>query len=345
MRYFKKIIEWFINLNTFIKLMFYRQDKVLLLLSPQYVNYGDHAIAYSSLQRLKEIYPDKHVFEITFSFYEYWSHFLKLHVSNQDILIISGGGFLGDIWPVFQKYTEEIISSYPDNHIVIFPQTIYFKEMVNANASREVFLSHQKLHICLREHNSYKFVTESWLPEKKDSTLLVPDMVLGLSIPKPNKQNTDVLLCLRTDKEKIISTSAVNTINNYLINNNLTVSKTSMAKEHVEFPTFMRHLFLFKKFKEYSNAKVVITDRLHGMIFAIVTSTPCLAFDNVSHKVSGVYNWLEGVDYVEFADDERLESQLNYLLHHTDSNYDLSYFSKHSTSLRNLLESLAERSS
>lgn len=50
-------------------------------------------------------------------------------------------------------------------------------------------------------------------------------------------------------------------------------------------------------------AQLVITDRLHAMIFAAITETPCIAMDNKSKKVKGVYEWIRDLPYVQYADD------------------------------------------
>ena len=34
-----------------------------------------------------------------------------------------------------------------------------------------------------------------------------------------------------------------------------------------------------------SKAELLITDRLHAMIMAVITGTPCIAFDNLSKKL------------------------------------------------------------
>lgn len=60
------------------------------------------------------------------------------------------------------------------------------------------------------------------------------------------------------------------------------------------------------KLEEFSNAKLVITDRLHGMVFSALAGTPCIAIDNVSKKVSGVYNWISYLDYIKVVESEDL---------------------------------------
>ena len=48
------------------------------------------------------------------------------------------------------------------------------------------------------------------------------------------------------------------------------------------------------KINEFADVQLVITDRLHSMIFSIIGGTKCIAFDNKTKKVSGVYDeWLK----------------------------------------------------
>lgn len=50
---------------------------------------------------------------------------------------------------------------------------------------------------------------------------------------------------------------------------------------------------VLQRLKVFSGYDFVVTDRLHGMIFSYICGTPCIVFDNKTHKVSGVYNtWL-----------------------------------------------------
>ena len=42
------------------------------------------------------------------------------------------------------------------------------------------------------------------------------------------------------------------------------------------------------------------------MLFAAVTGTPCIALDNVSKKVSGAYEWIQYLDYIQFKDEKEI---------------------------------------
>ncbi|MDN6852548.1 MAG: polysaccharide pyruvyl transferase family protein, partial [Tetragenococcus koreensis] len=61
-----------------------------------------------------------------------------------------------------------------------------------------------------------------------------------------------------------------------------------------------RDWLLTLKLDQIKASEVVVTDRLHGMIFSAITQTPCLVFDNNYGKASAFYyNWLEDLDYIQ----------------------------------------------
>lgn len=43
------------------------------------------------------------------------------------VILLHGGGNFGDIYGSSQKFRKDVIELYPDNKIIILPQTIYFK--------------------------------------------------------------------------------------------------------------------------------------------------------------------------------------------------------------------------
>ena len=56
----------------------------------------------------------------------------------------------------------------------------------------------------------------------------------------------------------------------------------------------MRGKVLDNLIKSYSEYRIIITDRLHGMILCYITNTPCLIFKNTNHKISGSFKkWLK----------------------------------------------------
>ena len=120
----------------------------------------------------------------------------------------------------------------------------------------------------------------------------------------------NVLLCFREDKEQSISEQVKRTI---------IVTVKQCGKEYLETTTVekyaispnQRETFVYKKLQEFRNSELVITDRLHAMLFAAITGTPCIAFDNCSKKVSGVYEWIYQLKYIKIVN---RESDIHLLL-------------------------------
>jgi pyruvyl transferase EpsI len=63
-----------------------------------------------------------------------------------------------------------------------------------------------------------------------------------------------------------------------------------------------RNICVREKMQEFCDSKLVITDRLHGMIFATITGTPCIVFGNNHHKVRESYEWIKYLPYIEFVE-------------------------------------------
>lgn len=111
-------------------------------------------------------------------------------------------------------------------------------------------------------------------------------------------------MCLRRDHERSLTTQETSLVQDILRNNfpqeplkvTDTVLDTYISKED-------RNYQLDKKLDEFKSAKLVITDRLHGMVFAAITGTPCIAMSNANKKVKGVYHWLKEVPYITYIDD------------------------------------------
>ena len=139
-----------------------------------------------------------------------------------------------------------------------------------------------------------------------------PDIVLSANkeaFSIKTKAKDIVLLCMRSDKEKILSESYVSNIEIYLQKIGQNYKFIDMYSEY-DINKKNRLEYTRKKLEEFAGSKLVITDRLHAMIFSAITETPCIVFDNVSKKISGTYEWIKYLDYIKYVDDM---SNLTYL--------------------------------
>ena len=307
--------------------------RVVLIGSPLHGNLGDHAIAIAERQFFRK--NKLPCAEISGALYRRIPRIIKKCVKPSDIICVTGGGFLGSLWKIEDDMVNDILSAFPKNKIVIFPQTVFFDENEKdavLNFAR-TYSRADNLYLCCREKNSFDFATRL-LEGTNCKVLLFPDMVLYLSTQKtkPGKQPGFVYLCLRDDKEAVVPSGAQNYFGNML-------SEAGYACKNIT--TNAPRLILFSQRKRevrkilrtLKSARLVITDRLHGMILSAISGTPCIALDNLSGKVRGVYDlWLKDrLPYVRFvkSSDEITSDIVREMAAMGHQNYNPDIFSEH----------------
>lgn len=288
--------------------------RIFLMNTPIHGNLGDHAITLASKESLKDYFTDTEIVEVSSLQWDYFYEQIGSSVTPKDVIFIVGGGFMGDLWPNEAMRVKRIISSFPDNQIVFLPQTFYYsdkdddsmleKDITFYNEYKNVLFIH-------RDIFSYRFFSEN-IVKDKSRNMHFPDMVLYLCRDYKEEDRSGVLFCMRSDKEKVLQESALNDLQKLIHEKGISYRKTdtvvsgkiiSDEREEVE-----------KKLDEFGHTKLVVTDRLHGMLFAAVTGTPCIAVNNISKKVEGVYRWIQEIPYIKCTEylqaDEKMIDEL-----------------------------------
>lgn len=276
--------------------------KIVLALAPDYLNYGDHAIALAELNFFRQHFPGMPVVELPLGFMPHWPVQCNTVIGENDIIVITGGGFLGDLWLEHHEMTEHFLQQYPNNTVIFAPNTVYWTDENKERAQHfaDLLNTHKHAYLCVREENSYNRMREFGY-----ESILMPDFVfLWKRDAQQVATDGSIALCLRADREGIISAEQVREICNKNASGR-PIRSITMAVDHVEIPAWIRSAMVARKFKEFASADLVITDRLHGMIFSTLSGTPCIALDNASHKVSGVYQWIQELPYVKLVEDPR----------------------------------------
>lgn len=274
--------------------------KIILIGTPIHGNLGDHAIAEEEKIFLKDYFSEYYLLEIVMPMYKLFKKYLKKYIRSTDIIVISGGGWLGNLWLHNEIVVREIIKSYPNNQIVILPQTIFYTKdelgKIEEKKMIEVLETHSNLQLFLRDKSSYDYAKEKYL---KTKVYYSPDIVLyGKLVYKIVLEKKDIIkICLREDRESILA-DRIQLINK--IEEKYKVEKvTTVLNKMVSFEK--RNEEIKNKWAEFSEAKLIITDRLHAMIFAVRNGVPCIILDNKTGKVFGVYQWLKGKYLIECA--------------------------------------------
>ena len=293
---------WKLIFSNALKKLKYRDKFKFLLITPEHGNLGDHAIASAEYALLKDCF----LCEITevklgrmLRYYKN-SKSLKWLFGKSDILV-TGGGYIGTLWLYADELIRDILTTFPDNKVVLMPNTIFFSDDEEGRKwledARKVYNSHKNVTICTREKLSYD--NALLLLDDHSRVKLIPDMVLSLDECREGQERSGAVLCLRKDREKTMDDADSTEIYNWTNKIFDSVKEADMCLDHNVHPE-NRIEELEKQFETFRRAELVITDRLHGMIFAAITGTPCAVFFSMSHKVKGVYDWcLSDVEYIQ----------------------------------------------
>ena len=137
---------------------------------------------------------------------------------------------------------------------------------------------------------------------QNNTVIQAPDIVLYLDKTNEQYERNGILLLLRGDVEKKITKKETEKIEEIVrrYTNKMEYGDTAkwnsiLAKD--------RETKLEELLEKYRKAKLVITDRFHGMIFAAITSTPCVVLGNYNHKVKEGSEVLKHLKYIKYIED------------------------------------------
>ena len=311
-------IKWFIYIKFPLK------KKIFLLGTPDHNNIGDSAIVIAELNFLHKNFPKVVIKEITT--FEYINNEKRIarFVGNKQLLCLHGGGNLGNIWYNEELTRYKILDSFLNNPIVIFPQTVFFTDDEKGKQAKADSLNHyeqnKNLSIFARDESSMRILKSLYSVPYLG---LTPDIVLSTRLNDYNICNsftrTKVLFVFREDIEKYISNDIIDKLK--LSFCRYCCIETDMITDYPIIKT-ERVNIVRSKLEEFLSSRLVITDRLHGMIFSAITETPCIVFGNSHHKVIEGYNWIRYLPYIKFADN--LEDAMKFsevLLAENDYSY------------------------
>lgn len=278
--------------------------KIIYALTPpeRLSNIGDHAQVVAIYKWLNHNYPSTPIIEVDKDKCISMINILKRLVTPKDLIFIHSGGNLGDrgIWS--ETGRRNLIANFPKNKIVSLPQTIFFSNTKEGRKEREIskhiYNLHTNLTIIARDLESGRLAKEIF-PNCR--TFSIPDFVLYLKskeilkIRNTNPQGT--LLCLRNDNESILTDK-----DRILIQNQI--------KQPVEFfdttidkpiYRFEREEILKKTIEYFDQFELIITDRFHGLIFAVLIQKPTIVLPTIDHKLTSAINWFREINNIRYV--------------------------------------------
>ncbi len=250
-------------------------------------------------------------------------------IGRTGTVLLHGGGNFGDIWQTFQQFRERVVADLQDHPIVQLPQSVHFRDPAAMHRCMTTLDAHPQLVIAVRDMESLRIVDTNF----KSPAVLSPDMAFALGQISRTRENPeyDVLWLARTDSERqqgANPTAGPNVLVadwpldpshmrllryiNRIGGKGLSVVDHRTAALAGSFdrllPLLSRAFLLHASEREatginlLSNARVVVTDRLHGHILCTLLGVPHVLLDNSYGKLRSFYDaWTHGLPLTRWA--------------------------------------------
>ena len=310
---------------------------IFIIGTPSHGNLGDHAIWYATWKLLREMYATANIVDILIE--DFFAEIDAIYelTQDQDLIILQGGCNLGNCYMDDEMIRRYVLLRFQKNQIILFPQTVYFtddkKGKEELKKSIMIYNSHPNLTLMGRDHASTCFLKEHF----NASIYEAFDVVLTMSA-KSEQSRRGALICLRNDSESSLPDPRRKEI----------ISRIERICPELRITDTMDESFawreereerVLKKIQEFQMAQIVITDRLHGMIFSAITGTPCIVLNNNNSKVKNCYEKLRNLKYIQFIDDtSSLERDFKSLSKTKENIFDSNSYKEQIKNILKLIE-------
>jgi exopolysaccharide biosynthesis predicted pyruvyltransferase EpsI len=291
-----------------------------LLSFPHHANVGDSAIWVGATNVLRTL---RAPLVYTCDIRSYRKQDLADAIGN-GIILFTGGGSLGDIWPDYQDFRETVVGDFPNNTIIQLPETMGFIQSHNLRRTQRSFDKHRHLTLLLRDHRSLAAAQKAF----RARTVLCPDMAFGMSrIVEPLNPSVPILWLQRSDIEAngmpvgfqprgievtdwldegrdrwssipaYVSFRLMHSLS-WRLGHRVDRGKSlGFAYDRLARRRVQRGCELL------GQGRVVISDRLHGHILSLLLGLPHVVLDNNYGKVSAFFRtWTSKSKLARWAD-------------------------------------------
>ena len=243
--------------------------------------------------------------------------FKPIKLRTDATILFHGGGNLGMLYREHIEFLFKLIDLYPDNRIVIFPQTVYYPDEWSLFDDIVKLNKHKDLHFCVRDRKGYLQLKNGGLR----NLYLLPDMAFYIPqerffVKKPIKV-AGSLYMKRNDTELASTDYVVEadfvkdwpTFNNKMFDG-IFIAKILNRLACLRFPG-MKIIWNRYADKVYRRDLInmgrdfilrhdpITTTRLHAVILALLCDKKVVAIDNSYGKISEFINtWLVGIEEV-----------------------------------------------
>lgn len=269
---------------------------------PSLANVGDQAQAVAIRAWLGKYFPGHEILEVDKNEVLHCVAELRATTTPETPVFLHSGGNLGDrgIWS--ETGRRMVIRALPRSIVISLPQTIYFSDTPEGRRqqaiSQRVYGGHPNLTVIGRDTRSGELAAELF---PGATTFAAPDFVLSATPQRDDARyggNADrVLLCLRNDTESALDGPTRERLASLLPAGVQRYDTTMQSRiDRADREAILRDTLGY-----FASFRAVVTDRYHGLIFAVLGQRPTVVLGTVDHKLSSAFDWFESIRGVRFA--------------------------------------------
>ncbi|HUF08852.1 MAG TPA: polysaccharide pyruvyl transferase family protein [Rhodothermales bacterium] len=272
---------------------------------PHYLNVGDWLIYLGALSLLS-ILNVRIKARVSAKNYQ---RLLAIDIPRSWAIILQGGGNFGDLYPVHQEVRRAVISRFPDNDVILMPQSVHFEEPQAWIDSSAIFSEHRHLCVYVRDRESSDILNRVLDP---DRVRLAPDMAMMLvgQWPWKSVSGSRTLVFRRRDQESLHPEVRLTDATGFdwedlFSGLDIQIHRRLVGLARLEkswgcdlgavriWELLMRR-GLHRAHRQFEPFDTIDADRLHGVLFGLLLGKKVIAHDNSYSKISRYANcWLD----------------------------------------------------
>ncbi len=298
---------------------------VALIDYPNHENVGDAAIWAGERALLH-----KHGREVAYvaDIAGYSSRAMRRQIGTHGVILLHGGGNFGDLYPHHQALRESVLQEFPRNPIVAMPQTATFRSNDSMVRARSLINRHADVHLLLRDKSSLGYAQEHFEADCR----LVPDSAFalrpGAALPR---SAVPIVWLARTDGEAAVDRQEVALVHDskrvlvadwvgkrsastLVVTRRLATLAAGGVERLIGTGGSPLTPWISRSYESLAanrvsfgmgllgGAEVIVTDRLHAHIFALLVGIPHVLLNDRYDKVGRFHRtWSRGHAHIRFA--------------------------------------------
>ena len=295
---------------------------IALVNFPNHHNPGDNAIWLGTLAVLQRL-------RVPVGYASNWSCFSKTALREavgDGPLLLNGGGTFGDLYAGQEGLREHVLEHCTDRRIIQLPQSIWFEQQQNRDRLRRLCVAHPAFTLLVRERQSFD-IAQRWFDVP---ALLCPDLAFGLGpLHEEASPERPLLWIGRRDREAVerAPPPAALPVLDWLdapLEDGMSPATRRIFRFNGRLLALLRahprqirrrwallawtfrplaEAWLRRGTRLLRSADVVITDRMHAHILAIMLGVPHVVLDNNYGKTRSTFEtWTHAAGLGHWAD-------------------------------------------